>query len=218
MKPGIISPIVRCTMRGRLGRGLAVALALVLEAACSRQNNEDLLTQHRNLGKAFYENPTTKQEAVREFRAGARTGPGFRTRETELRARVAAGVRARRRSRKASSGGATPGSFAAAHLVQPGDLLQAAGRRESGDRAIRRNARASARRSRSRTINWARCTGKRIAIRKRRPSSKRPRSWIRCWRPLRSNSTICTGWPETPRKRTAISPISNASRTCRKAG
>ena len=48
-------------------RGLAVGIALLLQAACSRQNNKDLLTQHRNLGKAFYENPTTKQEAVREF-------------------------------------------------------------------------------------------------------------------------------------------------------
>jgi tetratricopeptide (TPR) repeat protein len=52
-----------------------VVIALLFEAACSRQNNQDLLTQHRNLGKAFYENPTTKQEAVREFEQALELAP-----------------------------------------------------------------------------------------------------------------------------------------------
>jgi tetratricopeptide (TPR) repeat protein len=64
-----------CAVRGRLRRGLTVAIALFLQAACTRQNNEDLLTQHRNLGKAFYENPTTQQEAVREFQQALELAP-----------------------------------------------------------------------------------------------------------------------------------------------
>src|SRR5580658_872229 len=48
-------------------RVMPVVIALLMQTACSRQINEDLLTQHRNLGKAFYENPATQQEAVREF-------------------------------------------------------------------------------------------------------------------------------------------------------
>jgi Flp pilus assembly protein TadD len=48
---------------------------LLLQAACSRQNNVELLTGHRNLGKAFYENPATIQEAVREFQEALRLAP-----------------------------------------------------------------------------------------------------------------------------------------------
>src|SRR5579862_4568369 len=73
----IISPIMHWTVRGRLGCGLAVLI--LFESACSRrnnpQNNENLLRQHRNLGKAFYENPTTKQEAVQEFQQALALAP-----------------------------------------------------------------------------------------------------------------------------------------------
>src|SRR5262249_51424284 len=58
---------------------LAVALALV---ALQRQQgqdhsrgNEEKLWQHRNLGKAFYENPTTQQDAVAEFKAALDLAP-----------------------------------------------------------------------------------------------------------------------------------------------
>jgi tetratricopeptide (TPR) repeat protein len=44
-----------------------VALAFILALGCSKPQNQALLDQHRNLGKAFYENPTTQQEAVQEF-------------------------------------------------------------------------------------------------------------------------------------------------------
>ncbi len=52
--------------------------AVVLCASCSRptaRTDETALTQHRNLGKAFYENPTTKQEAVDQFRAAVKIAP-----------------------------------------------------------------------------------------------------------------------------------------------
>ena len=55
--------------------GLAVALAVLSQAACSRQSHDVLLAQHRNLGKAFYENPTTQQEAVREFEQALKLAP-----------------------------------------------------------------------------------------------------------------------------------------------
>ncbi len=43
------------------------AIALLLPAGCSRHPDENALDRHRNLGKALYENPTTKGEAVKEF-------------------------------------------------------------------------------------------------------------------------------------------------------
>ncbi len=49
-----------------------VALALL---GCSRPRDENALDRHRNLGKAFYENPTTKQEAVEEFRQARAIAP-----------------------------------------------------------------------------------------------------------------------------------------------
>ncbi len=52
-----------------------VAFAFVLAVACSRPRNQGLLDQHRNLGKAFYENPTTQQEAVQEFQQALELAP-----------------------------------------------------------------------------------------------------------------------------------------------
>src|SRR5678810_1035593 len=65
---------MRGSVPGWLG-ALAVAMGLLAEPACSRQNNQDLLTQRRNLGKAFYENPATQQEAVREFQQALKLAP-----------------------------------------------------------------------------------------------------------------------------------------------
>jgi tetratricopeptide (TPR) repeat protein len=56
------------TIRKRiLAVALAVVSALLLQSA-HRPSRVDLLGQHRNLGKAFYENPTTQKQAVVEFR------------------------------------------------------------------------------------------------------------------------------------------------------
>ena len=52
-----------------------VALAFLLTVACSKPRNQNLLDQHRNLGKAFYENPATQQEAVREFQQAVAIAP-----------------------------------------------------------------------------------------------------------------------------------------------
>ena len=60
---------------GRLTGQLSLVLALLLQTACTRQIDDDLLRQHRNLGKAFYENPTTHQEAVQEFQQALRLAP-----------------------------------------------------------------------------------------------------------------------------------------------
>src|SRR5579862_2447881 len=67
-----------CTVRGRSRRRLAGIIALLLQAACSRQNQniDEPLAQHRNLGKAFYENPTTHQDAVKEFKQALDLAPG----------------------------------------------------------------------------------------------------------------------------------------------
>src|ERR1700691_5669511 len=52
-----------------------VSLVFILTVACSKPRNQDLLAQHRNLGKAFYENPTTQQLAVREFQQALELAP-----------------------------------------------------------------------------------------------------------------------------------------------
>jgi tetratricopeptide (TPR) repeat protein len=58
-----------------LALGLPAAAALVLLSA-HRPSRDDLLRQHRNLGKAFYENPTTQKQAVAEFREALALNPG----------------------------------------------------------------------------------------------------------------------------------------------
>ena len=47
-----------------------------MSAACSHpRRDEGALDMHRNLGKAFYENPTTKQQAVDEFKQALALAP-----------------------------------------------------------------------------------------------------------------------------------------------
>jgi tetratricopeptide (TPR) repeat protein len=52
-----------------------LAAFALLTAGCSRRNTEELLTQHRNLGKAYYENPATQHQAVEEFRQALDLAP-----------------------------------------------------------------------------------------------------------------------------------------------
>lgn len=57
-----------------------MALLLLAVPALEQQpkpaSNAELLWHHRNLGKAFYENPTTQYEAVEEFRKALELAPG----------------------------------------------------------------------------------------------------------------------------------------------
>jgi tetratricopeptide (TPR) repeat protein len=52
-----------------------IAMVLLMQAACTRHIDEGLLAQHRNLGKAFYENPATQPDAVREFKQALDLAP-----------------------------------------------------------------------------------------------------------------------------------------------
>jgi tetratricopeptide (TPR) repeat protein len=56
------------------GIGITTLVALLLLAA-DNPGVEERLTQHRNLGKAFYENPTTGAEAVAEFKSALDLAP-----------------------------------------------------------------------------------------------------------------------------------------------
>ncbi len=60
--------------------GVAVAILvlalLLLTAADTNRALQDRLWQHRNLGKAFYENPTTQVQAVTEFKLALDLAPG----------------------------------------------------------------------------------------------------------------------------------------------
>jgi len=56
-------------------RNAVLGVTLVLAVSCSRGINEELLTQHRNLGKAYYENPATQKEAAAEFQQALQLAP-----------------------------------------------------------------------------------------------------------------------------------------------
>jgi len=58
-----------------LALGLPAAAAILFLGA-HRPSRDDRLWQHRNLGKAFYENPTTQKQAVAEFRDALALSPG----------------------------------------------------------------------------------------------------------------------------------------------
>src|SRR5690349_23518841 len=64
----------RSARRGLLAWGV-IAAAAALQGA-RQPSHDDLLWQHRNLGKAFYENPTTQKQAVAEFREALELNPG----------------------------------------------------------------------------------------------------------------------------------------------
>src|ERR1035438_7614798 len=54
---------------------LAVLSGLILLWAATPPSVEERLARHRNLGRAFYETPTTKAEAVAEFKAALALAP-----------------------------------------------------------------------------------------------------------------------------------------------
>ena len=54
---------------------LALLLGLAAAPVPSGPSKEELLWHHRNLGKAFYENPTTQYQAVTEFKAALDLAP-----------------------------------------------------------------------------------------------------------------------------------------------
>lgn len=57
------------------GLVLPAAILLLLHGASASRERQDLLWRHRNLGKAFYENPTTQKEAVVEFKKALDVAP-----------------------------------------------------------------------------------------------------------------------------------------------
>jgi tetratricopeptide (TPR) repeat protein len=63
------------TTRRHLRLNCVVVGSILLGAACTKPVNQNLLDQHRNLGKAFYENPTTQQQAVAEFQQALEIAP-----------------------------------------------------------------------------------------------------------------------------------------------
>ncbi len=57
------------------GLALPAAALFLLNGADAAREQEDLLWHYRNLGKAFYENPTTQKEAVTEFKKALDLAP-----------------------------------------------------------------------------------------------------------------------------------------------
>src|SRR5436309_15535228 len=58
-----------------LTAAVAAAALLLLNGADSARVKEDEIWRHRNLGKAFYENPTTQTQAVDEFKKALDLAP-----------------------------------------------------------------------------------------------------------------------------------------------
>lgn len=52
-----------------------IVVSIILAAGCSKPRNQELLDQHRNLGKAYYENPASEQQAVQEFQQALAIAP-----------------------------------------------------------------------------------------------------------------------------------------------
>lgn len=67
--------IMSSTRRAHSWVGYAVMVSSILAVACSKPRNQELLDQHRNLGKAYYENPATQQQAVQEFKQALAIAP-----------------------------------------------------------------------------------------------------------------------------------------------
>src|SRR5262245_41050686 len=61
--------------RALVATALLLGVVWVTSRVSAQQPNADALAQHRNLGKAFYENPTTQQQAVAEFKAALDLAP-----------------------------------------------------------------------------------------------------------------------------------------------
>lgn len=62
-------------IRGRAVAMSALAVAMLLAGQSPDAAKQEQLVRHRNLGKAFYENPTTQLKAVDEFRAALELAP-----------------------------------------------------------------------------------------------------------------------------------------------
>jgi len=56
-------------------RALPVFLLFLLQAADKSNTAEERLWHYRNLGKAFYENPTTQVQAIDEFKKALELAP-----------------------------------------------------------------------------------------------------------------------------------------------
>ena len=67
--------MVRMTARGKVAL-FAAPVVLAILSAQSGPRSDERLWQLRNLGKAFYENPTTQTQAVEQFRQALALAPG----------------------------------------------------------------------------------------------------------------------------------------------
>ena len=73
-----LQPVPRAGFWTRLlvpSAAIAAAALLLLKGADSARLAEDEIWRHRNLGKAFYENPTTHAQAVEEFKKALDLAP-----------------------------------------------------------------------------------------------------------------------------------------------
>ena len=61
---------------GASGLAVGLILASVVAVPASAQSDAERLQQHRNLGKAFYENPATQYDAVGELEKALALAPG----------------------------------------------------------------------------------------------------------------------------------------------
>ena len=113
---------------------------------------EERLWIHRNLGKAFYENPTTQYQAVDEFRKALDAGAGLGARAAQLRPGAAQGRQEPEGIAELEKAQAA-GPVRSAHLVQPRHRLQERLALRRGDRPARADGRRWCRTSRSPRYN-----------------------------------------------------------------
>ena len=196
---------VRRVLRSILFVSALFAVLTLAPQPAGRQTG-DLLWQHRNLGKAFYENPTTQLQAVDEFKKALDLAPdSARERSTTVSrccapARPTEGIAELQKAQQQDPDHSP-------HLVQPGHRLQEGRAVRQGDRAVRADGQARARRADlalqpGRPLQADRQAGRRAArVRTRR----RARS-----RTLPARTSSCS----TPTATPAVPPMPSASSSC----
>src|SRR5215472_12414780 len=111
-------------MRGAtiLGIGAVATLALAMQSDSADELRREEVQRHRNLGKAFYENPTTQLQAVDEFRQALALMPDSPREMVNyglalLRAgKTEEGVRELREAQSRDPSSPTPGSTSASSI------------------------------------------------------------------------------------------------------
>jgi len=192
-------------------------IAILLAGGCSRVPDENALERHRNLGKAFYENPTTKEDAVREFQQAFKIAPdsardklNYALALLRVEGREPEAVKLLEEVKRQDPSLPHTWFNLGIYYKRQGDA----------NRAIAQFEGMIARAPEEPIGHYQ--LGTLYQQQKRNAAAQaqfEPRlASTRSWRRRGFSCTTCIGWPEMPRRRTGTSPSFRIFRSCRKPG